>query len=144
MRKKPKLTTITISDLQKKIQKKKTSDKGRHEFLTQFAKKLHKDNNGYFKGKKVPFAKNQSFKQCIFNPYTDDGSFITVQVVGKFADAGSDINVETREDDLTRKMNFNQKNVKFIMVDKQKTDKELFELGANEVNLHKYGDIVPI
>jgi len=38
---------------------------------------------GYFNGKKVPFVKNQSYKQCCFSPYKNDGSVITVQAVGK-------------------------------------------------------------
>ena len=34
----------------------------RIEWLEKFTEKLRKDNMGYFHGKKVPFAKNMSYK----------------------------------------------------------------------------------
>ena len=74
---------MTISELQKKMSKEKNTKENRDEYLDTFVKQLDKKHIGYFNGKKMPFSKNMSYKQCIFNPYKDDSSLITVQIVGK-------------------------------------------------------------
>ena len=51
---------------------------------------MESEHMGYFNGKKVPFAKNQSFKQVVLNPYEDNESVITVQIVGDRIDMSSE------------------------------------------------------
>lgn len=114
--------------------------------LEKFCEDLKKANMGYFKGKKVPYAKNMSYKQCIFNPYSISGSasFITVQVVGKLVDANLEARLAANQqiDNLTRKMQFHQKNTLQYKIQKTKTDSELFELNPQEANIHNFGKIV--
>ena len=52
-------------------------------WLNKTVNKLEKMHNGYFSGKKLPFNKIKSIKQCIFDPYQTDSSLITVKIVGK-------------------------------------------------------------
>ena len=68
---------LTITDLQKKLPKTGSYEM-RTAYMKKFIEQLEKDHSGYFNGKKVPYSKNQSYKQCILNPYTNDGSVITV------------------------------------------------------------------
>ena len=51
--------------------------------MKKFIGELEEKHDGYFNGKKLPYSKNANYKQCILNPFTNDGSVITIQEMGR-------------------------------------------------------------
>lgn len=126
---------MTMSEMKQKIKQTPTK-KDRTEQTTEFVNQLKNKHMGYFNGKKVPFAKNQSYKQSIFNPYSDDRSVITVQVVD-YASLNS-------PDNLTRKHLYHLKNSQYLTTQKLVgADQDLFEQPpGGEVQIQSYGKII--
>jgi len=100
---------LTITDLKTQLNKKSFSQDERIEILRTKVEKLQQAHQGYFNGKKLPFSKNQSFKQCIFSPYKADGSLISVQILGRLPAEQEEIT-----DNLTRKMAIYENNAIFL------------------------------
>lgn len=132
---------MTISELQKKMSKEKNTKENRNEYLDTFVKQLDKKHIGYFNGKKVPFNKNMSYKQCIFNPYKDDSSLITVQIVGKGFDQPGESEADKQVDNLTRKMTEYARATQYLQIKKLVNDKDLFTKGSDDTVLQNFGKL---
>ena len=71
-------TSTTITDLKKRLGSDIPTKKDRERYLSTFIQGLEDEHMGYFNGKKVPFRKNTAYRQCVFNPFKEDGSVITL------------------------------------------------------------------
>ena len=122
-RKESKNKQLTVSDLRKMAEFKPPTQQDRIDIVRKNIENLSKKHKGYFNGKKVPYAKAQSYKQCIFNPFKNDGGMITVQCVGKFTNA--ELNAK-REDNLSRKMTTSLKNTQHLQMKTMMDDSAVF------------------
>ena len=66
----------TITDLRSQLGQAALTRENRLDSLERAVKKLDRAHMGYFNGKKLPYSKNQSYKQCLFNPYDAKASTV--------------------------------------------------------------------
>ena len=76
MRKQDNDDFTTITDLRSRLGQDALTKENRLENLDKCVKKLDRGHMGYFNGKKLPYSKNQSYKQCLFNPYDAKASTV--------------------------------------------------------------------
>lgn len=101
----------------------------------------------YFTGKKVPFAKTQIYRQCLMNPFRQNGSIITVQALGSLLSSNQSVSESTEAntvDKFLRKMEFYEKNIEVLTVKPDLSVVDLFldsSYGASESKLVTFGKL---
>lgn len=89
----------------------------------------------------MPYAKAQSYKQCVFSPFRKDGSLITVQLVGRFSN--SEQITEERKDNLSRKMEASIRNTEHLKLQTLMDESAVFQgIDPTQSQFHKFAKIV--